>query len=91
MELDRVVSALSSPTRREMIRVLATYPMTTKQVSEQLTKKGLSLKYRESVYKGLEKLVDAGLVEKYYVREKGMCYKLARPSLKINLPDLTIE
>lgn len=65
--------------------------MTVKQVAEQLSKKGLKLKYRESVYKNLEKLVDSGLVEKFYVREKGMCYKLAKTMLKVNLQDWMVE
>ena len=49
------------------------------------------VKYRETVYRALEKLVDSGLVEKCYIKEKGLCYKLAVKIVKIDLTKGEVE
>lgn len=49
------------------------------------------VRYRESVYKALERLVDAGLVEKRDEKNRGRCYKVVKTKLEINLAKETIE
>jgi Fe2+ or Zn2+ uptake regulation protein len=61
------------------------------QVLEELKKRKYDVKYRESVYRALEKLVDSELVEKCYIKEKGLCYRLKVKSLKIDLTKGEIE
>jgi Fe2+ or Zn2+ uptake regulation protein len=85
METDRVISALNSEPRREILKIISKEPMPVIQVFEELKKKGHVVKYRESIYRALEKLVDSGLVEKCYIKDKGLCYKLKVKIVKIDL------
>ncbi|MGD0159664.1 MAG: hypothetical protein ABSB89_05140 [Candidatus Bathyarchaeia archaeon] len=71
--------------------ILAKEPKSVAEVTKELAALGRVVKYRESVYRGLEKLVDAGLVDKYYYRQKGIGYKLVVKRIQINLADGTLE
>lgn len=76
MDIEKVVAALNSDLRREILKIIAGQTMTVVEVLKELNKRGLEVRYRESVYRALEKLLEAGLVQKYYVKEKGLCYKI---------------
>jgi len=91
METDKVISALNSELRREILKIISKEPMPVIQVLEELKKKGYTMKYRESVYRALEKLVDSELAEKCYIKEKGLCYKLKVKIVKIDLSKGEIE
>lgn len=91
MNLDDVLSALNLPTRRLIVHLLSVKPMNVKEVMSGLSNKGLKIKYRESVYKNLEKLVECGLVEKFYDEKMGICYRLVKTNFKIDLARWTIE
>ncbi len=91
MEIDKTVSALNSKLRREILKIIAKEPMNVIQVLEELRKRKFDVKYRESVYRALEKLVDSELVEKSYIREKGLCYKLKAKIIKIDVTKGEIE
>jgi len=88
---DKVIAALNSKRRREILSILVKEPMTVIQVLEELKKRKIEVKYRETVYRALERLVDAGLVEKYYEKERGLCYKLVVYSVIIDLKKGNIE
>ena len=85
MDVDKVIRAINSNLRREILKILSKEPMTVSDVLVQLKKSGLQIKYRETVYRSLEKLFEAGLVQKYYVRTKGICYKVLVTNLTIDL------
>ncbi|MEM3755272.1 MAG: transcriptional repressor [Candidatus Bathyarchaeia archaeon] len=91
MKVEKVVAALNSSLRREILKTIAEKPMTVMEVLEKLKEKGIKVEYRETVYRALEKLLDANLVEKYYVKDKGLCYKLLNAILIIDLTKGTIE
>jgi Fe2+ or Zn2+ uptake regulation protein len=93
MDIAKIISALNSDLRREILKTLAERPYTVLEVLNKLKKKGLDVKYRETVYRALEKLVDAELVEKFYTKEKGLCYKLplTRITIEITKESLDIE
>lgn len=91
MEIDKAVSALNSKLRREILKIIAKEPMNVIQVLEELRKRKFDVKYRESVYRALEKLVDSELAEKCYIKEKGLCYKLKTKIVKIDLTKGEIE
>jgi Fe2+ or Zn2+ uptake regulation protein len=91
METDKVISALNSEIRREILKIISKESMPVIQVLEELKRKGYRVKYRESVYRALEKLVDSELVEKCYIKGKGLCYRLKFKSLKIDLEKGEIE
>jgi Fe2+ or Zn2+ uptake regulation protein len=85
MKKDKVISALNSELRREILKIISKEAMPVIQVLEELKKRKFDVKYRESVYRALEKLVDSGLVEKCYIKEKGLCYQLKAKIVKIDL------
>jgi len=91
MEIDKVVTALNSKLRREILRIVSKQPMTVIQVLEELKEMKVEIKYRETIYRALEKLVDAKLVEKSYVKEKGLCYKALGNRIIINTADGKVE
>ena len=85
MDIAKIISALDNDLRREILKVLAEKPYTVLEVLNRLKRKGFEVKYRETVYRALEKLVDSELVEKSYVKEKGLCYKLCLTHLTIEI------
>jgi DNA-binding transcriptional ArsR family regulator len=46
METDKVISALNSELRREILKIISKEPMPVIQVLEELKKKGYTVKYR---------------------------------------------
>ena len=91
MDIGKVVAALNSNLRREILKILAGQPMTVVEVLEELRKRNFEIKYRETVYRALEKLFDAELVKKYYVKEKGLCYKIAVNHIVIDITKGSME
>jgi len=82
---ERVFSALSSKTRIEILRILAVKPSGVMEILDELRRRGFGIKYRESVYRALEKLTAAGLLEKYYdKKQKGIRYRLVKTKLEID-------
>ena len=91
MDINKVIAALNSHLRREILKILAKEPKTVIEVLEDLKKKKIEIKYRETVYRALEKLFDAELVGKYYAKEKGICYKLTAKRVVIDIVKGVIE
>jgi len=85
MDIEKVIVALNSRLRREILSILSSEPMTVVQVLEKLNKRAIVVRYRETVYRALEKLVDSELILKYYDKEKGLCYKLLTTKLTITI------
>ena len=90
---DKVISALNSKLRREIIKLLNKGPLTVAEIFKEISKKDeYNIKYRESIYRAVEKLVDAGLVKKYYDTEKkAICYKLTVKIIRLNLIEGRVE
>jgi Fe2+ or Zn2+ uptake regulation protein len=85
MDASKIFCALGSKTRLEVLRILAEKPRSNAEVLDELNKRGYQLKYRESTYRALEKLMSAGLVEKYYdKKERGIRYRLIKTTLEVN-------
>ena len=83
---EKVFSALSSRTRIEILRILAMKSRSVMDVKNELNRRGFEMKYRESVYRALNKLVDAGLVEKFYDKEEGgIKYGIIKKELVVDL------
>jgi Fe2+ or Zn2+ uptake regulation protein len=91
MEISNVISALNSELRRQILSALSTGPMTVGQVLEEMRKRTTGARYRETVYRALEKLVDSELVQKYYEKEKGLLYKLSVIKLTIEITKDSLE
>jgi len=87
-----VVKALSSRTRRKILKILSDDSKNVKEISIELREQySTNLKYRESVFKALEKLVEANLVEKFYEKDKGIAYRLKRKKITIDLIKEKVE
>jgi predicted transcriptional regulator len=92
MDFHKIISALDSETRQQIIKILGRGPSNVAEIFQEINKiQKAAITYRESVYRALEKMVAAGLVEKYYDREKGICYKLLTRKIKLDLVDGTVE
>ena len=85
METNEVIDALSTDLRRHILTILAEGPNTTIGVLQSLNERGLSMKHRETVYRALERLVKAGLITKYYSDDMGLCYKLKKKKIVIEI------
>ena len=86
MEPHTLFSALSSKTRWEILRILSSGPKHLMDVKSSLNASGIRIKYRESVYRALEKLVSAGLVDKFYdSQEKRIKYALAIEKIELDV------
>lgn len=84
MQIDKVIYALNSDTRRKILKILSDGPKNTFGVYSELSKIGAGPKYRESVYRSLEILVDSGLVRKIYHPDEGICYELLVVKIEID-------
>lgn len=94
MDVDAVISALNSRGRRQVLTILSKYfgypsdALTVKELMSELSQNtAFKIKHRESVYKALEKLVGSGLVEKYSEKGRGMCYRIVKTKLEIDLAE----
>jgi len=91
LDSDRAISAVDSRIRRKILQALRNDNLTLQEVFEKIGRAGENVKHRESVYRHLEKLVDAGLVGKLYDRNKGLCYKLLLRGIEIDFIDGTVK
>jgi len=74
---ERVFAGLASRIRLDILKILSDEPKTVKSVINELNSQKYNIKYRESVYRSMEKLKDIGLIEKYYdEKNKSITYKL---------------
>jgi Fe2+ or Zn2+ uptake regulation protein len=88
LESAPIFTALSKRTNLTILLVLAEgKPMSLNEIKAGIEKQGVILSYRESVHKALQKLVKTGLVEKLYIGDKGICYRLSKREIRINFLD----
>lgn len=67
--------ALDSHLRRELLSIAQEGPMSSQQYFDEVTRRDFGIKYKESVYKELQLLVDSGLMDKQYdKRSKTIVY-----------------
>ena len=79
-----IAGAVNSELRLRILETLCSGPKNLKEVVQTLETKGYKTKYRETAFRSLEKLADAGLVEKTYQRRKGVIYNLKKNQVVIN-------
>jgi len=75
MELTEVAHTLSSQTRVRLLQIALDTPVSSVEAFEQYQAEYESPSRRESIYRELENLAEAGLLEKRYEsKEKGLVY-----------------
>jgi DNA-binding transcriptional ArsR family regulator len=84
MDIEKVAGALNSKTRRKILKILSDGAKNTKEISDLLESQYCISLYRESVFKALERLFEAELVEKYYEKGRGLVYRLKREKITID-------
>lgn len=97
MDVTSVAHALSSETRVRLLALLHEKKLTSSEAFELYNENYDSPKRRESVYRELENLVDAGLVEKKYqssskklmyaVKADTVCFDLGSGDVDITVGD----
>jgi Fe2+ or Zn2+ uptake regulation protein len=79
---DNQLRAICEPTRLKIFGMLAEKPQTNTEIYNRLRADGIA--YRESVFKALKKLQDAGLIRREYHGKVGYKYSLRYRELKVN-------
>jgi Fe2+ or Zn2+ uptake regulation protein len=91
MDLLMLVQALDDTTRLELLKILSRRPKTVNEVSQELKKIGKHVKYRQTVYRALEKLLDVGLLDKHYEKGRGLVYRLRYRKIYLDLKKMEAE
>jgi len=78
---NKTVKALSDTTRLKILGLLAEEPLTNTELYNKLKNEGIA--YRESIFKSLKKLKEAGLIKRTYQEKVGFKYSLSFKELKI--------
>lgn len=79
---EKQLKAICDPTRLKILGLLAEQPLTNTEIYKKMKKDGII--YRESIYKGLKKLLEADLLKRNYKEKKGYKYSVSFKQLKIN-------
>jgi len=92
MQLNELAKALSSETRLKIIKILSERELSALEVYEAYERAYKEGKHRESIYRELEKLVEANILKKVYnEKEKKIVYKLAIQKIIVDLPTQRVE
>lgn len=90
MDIQEVCQALSNPTRLHLVQIISESPRSSAEAHRAYVKSYDDLQ-RESVYRELENLVDASILEKSYNNNgKKIEYSLNTEIISINLREGTI-
>lgn len=92
VDISRIGSALSNPTRVNLLQLLSEGDYGAVEAYEVYNDTFEDEKHRESIYRELENLVDVGLIEKDYNQDrKQLTYSLHYRTVKIGLEDGKVE
>lgn len=91
-ELESIAKALSSDTRLKILKLLVGKNLSSIEVFKEYKKKFNDGKHRETIYRGLEILLDAGILDKHYDKKnKNVVYYIKRKELIIDLIDQNVK
>lgn len=83
VQIVQLTKCLNSDLKVQVAHILAQKPMSVREVFENL--KDTRPKYRQTVYKVLERMQECGLAEKFYDRQrKRICYRLIAETIEIS-------
>lgn len=89
MEPEKIVDALGNDSRVRILQLVLAEPMTATETHETYLDTFDGEKHRETVYRYLETLVDAGLVKKEYHSSRGLVYSAPHSQLILDLENWT--
>jgi len=91
MDITKVCKALSSKTRLKILKILVDKKLSASNIYKEYNRIYREKRRRESIYRALEKLVEAEILRKTYNdKEKEIVYELKHKELTINLLDQKI-
>lgn len=86
MEITAIGQSLSNETRVRILTIVADNPCPAVEAHRQYEDEFAEGKYRETIYRELENLVEAGLLSKEYNEEEGQIeYKLKHREILLDL------
>lgn len=92
MDVLDLAQALSSRTRVELLELVGDQALTSAEIHRKYEKKKKEPTNRETVYRNLEKLVEAGLLSKGYDQEeKELVYRRYFSVIRIDLAKMELE
>jgi len=92
MIYSEIIKALDSETRRTLIQIIKNDPLTLSEIFDEIKNNNLlDIKHRESIYRALEKLVEAKIVKKFYIQNKGLCYVLIVNQILLDIKNEEIK
>jgi len=77
------LKAICDPTRLKLLGLLAEEPLTNTEAYKKLNRLSQGVVYRESVFKALKKLTQAGLLKRSFKEKIGYKYEINFNALKI--------
>ncbi|WP_094228524.1 hypothetical protein [Methanolobus psychrotolerans] len=84
------IKIFNSETRREILNILSKKDMSATSLYNNM--QSSKIKYRQTIYKELQFLVDVGALEKYYDNDsKQLMYKLIVSKIVIDLKNMNID
>jgi predicted transcriptional regulator len=88
----KIIRALNNDVRRAILASICDNTCSVNELAVKLGSSNIDFKSRDSLYKQLEILVNAGLLEKFYdVEKKAISYKNPIAQVVIDIEKLTVE
>jgi len=87
-----ILRALDSDLRRELLKIALEGPLDADGFYNKVLNSGFNIRYKESVYKELQTLVQADLIDKYYdVHAKKILYKLKSERVVVDIKTMETD
>ena len=87
-----ILRALDSDLRRELLKIALEGPFDADGFYNAVINRGFNIRYKESVYKELQTLVQASLLDKYYdVKSKKILYRLKSGRVVVDIKTMETE
>lgn len=87
-----ILRALDSDLRRELLKIAIEGPLDADGFYNRVIDRGFNIRYKESVYKELQTLVQAELIDKFYdVQTKKILYRLKSERVVVNIKTMETD
>lgn len=87
-----ILRALDSDLRRELLKIAIEGPLDADGFYTKVIDRGFNIRYKESVYKELQMLVQAELIDKFYdVQSKKILYRLKSERVVVDIKTMETD
>jgi len=90
MEVELLGKILKNELRRKVIKILLGKSLTAEEAFEEIKKSDVDIKYRQTVYRALEDLLELGIVKKEYERGSGLVYSIKTDEVRIDFNNMDV-